>query len=111
MPTFVHGISAELSVAGGTTLEGTLTSADMSLDRSLAEIKALAAGQVMRVAGLKDVTFTAAGAYDATVDAACSPPGMPLPLPPWCSRLMAPSPTRWTVGWPPTNLQPLPMPP
>ena len=70
MPTFVHGISAELSVNGGTALEGTLTSADMSLDRSLAEIKALAGGQVARVAGLKDCTFTASGAYDATVDAA-----------------------------------------
>jgi hypothetical protein len=69
MPTFVHSINATLSV-GGTALEGTLESADMSLTRLLAEIKAFAAGQVDRVMGLKDCSFKAGGAHDATIDAA-----------------------------------------
>jgi predicted secreted protein len=69
MPTFVHGIDCDLSI-GGTAIEGTLTSASMDLSRALAEIKSMGAGQVTRVAGLKDVTFTAGGDYDATIDAA-----------------------------------------
>lgn len=68
MPTFVHGVDCNLSV-GGTAIEGTLSSASMDLARALAEIKSMGGGNVTRVAGLKDVTFTANGDYDATIDA------------------------------------------
>ena len=67
MPTFVHGITANLTV-DGQTLAGVLESSDMDLQRELAEIKAMGGTNVARVAGLRNTVLTGAGAYDATID-------------------------------------------
>jgi hypothetical protein len=69
MATFVHGITANLTLAGQ-TLAGVLTSADQDLQRELAEIKAMGATNVARVAGLRNTVLTGGGAFDATIDAA-----------------------------------------
>ena len=69
MPTFVHGISANLTV-DSQTLAGVLESTDMDLQRELAEIKPMGDTNVYRVAGLRNCVLTGAGAYDATIDAA-----------------------------------------
>ena len=69
MPTFVHGIEANLTV-DGQTLAGILESTDMDLQRELAEIKPMGDTDVYRVAGLRNTVLTGAGAYDAIIDAA-----------------------------------------
>ena len=69
MPTFVHGIAARLTVGAGGSLAGVLESADMDLQREVAEIKAMGGTNIARVAGLRNTVLTGAGAYDATVDA------------------------------------------
>jgi len=69
MATFVHGIAARLTVGAGGSLAGVLESADMDLQRELAEIKALGGTNIARVAGLRNTVLSGAGAWDATVDA------------------------------------------
>lgn len=69
MPTFVHGITARLTVGAGGSLSGVLESADMDLQRELAEIRPMGDTNIYRVAGLRNCLLTGAGAYDATVDA------------------------------------------
>lgn len=66
---FKHGIEATLSV-GGTALAGYAESATMDLQRELSEIRTWGANSVQRVAGLKNITFTHNGAWDATADSA-----------------------------------------
>lgn len=69
MVTFVHGISANLTV-DGQTLAGVLESSDVDFQRELAEIRAMGGTNVARVAGLRNCVLTGSGAYDATIDAA-----------------------------------------
>lgn len=66
---FSHGVKAKLKV-GTLQLEGYAESASMDLRRELAEIRVLDSTAVERVAGLRDVTFTADGPFDPTADAA-----------------------------------------
>lgn len=66
---FSHGVKATLKV-GALQLEGYAESTSMDLRRELAEIRVLGSGAVERVAGLRDVTFTADGPFDPTADAA-----------------------------------------
>ncbi len=67
--TFSHGIAATLQI-GLLDLEGYAESLSMDLRRELAEIRPMDGdGAVQRVAGLRDVTFTADGPYDPTADA------------------------------------------
>lgn len=66
---FKHGIQARLSI-GGVEFCGYVENTGMSLERELAEIRTLCAEAVQRVAGLRNITFTADGAWDAVADAA-----------------------------------------
>lgn len=66
---FKHGIAAKLSI-GGVAFEGYLSSAEMTLTRESGDIRVLGETDVVRVLGLRDCTFTANGAFDATADAA-----------------------------------------
>lgn len=66
---FKHGIEATLKI-GTTQFEGYIENTGMNLERELAEIRTLSGAAVQRVAGLRNITFTADGAWDATADAA-----------------------------------------
>lgn len=66
---FSHGVKATLQVEA-TNLEGYAESTSMDLRRELAEIRVLDSAAVQRLAGLRDVTFTAEGPFDPTADAA-----------------------------------------
>lgn len=66
---FKHGVEATLSI-GGTAFCGYIENAAMNLERELAEIRTLCSEAVERVAGLRNITFTADGAWDETADAA-----------------------------------------
>lgn len=66
---FVHGVEATLSI-GGTAFAGYIESTTMDLQRELAEIRTWGANSVQRIAGLRNITFSSNGAWDATADAA-----------------------------------------
>lgn len=68
--TAVHGINADVKL-GATQIEGYLETAEMNLQRELAELRHLGATAVARLAGLQNCTFTGEGDYDeATLAAA-----------------------------------------
>lgn len=66
---FGHGIKATLKL-NSVDLTGTLESASMDLQRELAELKLLGEDSVLRLAGLRNCTFSCNGAWDTTADAA-----------------------------------------
>ncbi len=63
--TAVHGINADVKL-GNTQIEGYLETAEMNLQRELAELRHLGATAVARLAGLQNCTFTGEGDYDET---------------------------------------------
>jgi len=69
MATPVHGLNANLKI-GSLQIEGTLDSANMDLQRELAEARHMGDASVIRLPGLRSCTFTGEGDFDSTIDAA-----------------------------------------
>lgn len=61
--TAVHGINADVKL-GSVQIEGYLETAEMNLQRELAELRHLGGTAVARLAGLQNCTFTGEGDYD-----------------------------------------------